>query len=44
MAFIIVVACVTLLCIGIVALADWGDAHRKEWEIEDKVRKAFTKD
>lgn len=44
MAFIIALGCVTLFFVGLVALAEWGDAHRKEWEIEDKVRKAFTKD
>lgn len=44
MALIIMAICVTLLFGGIVALGEWGDAHRHEWEIEDKVRKSFSQD
>lgn len=44
MALIVATICVMLFFAGIAALGEWGDAHRHEWETEDKVRKAFMKD
>jgi hypothetical protein len=34
MALVIAAAVVALGFIGLVALGEWGDAHREEWEAE----------